>query len=528
MWYDAPSDTLVYDVPDPLRIAAACPDARRLHNGFIYLPAHLENLQQLARLGLPTIAPMDIDYDWPIMRGRSPLIHQRIMANFMALNPRSFNLSDMGTMKTLAALWAADYIMEQYSKGACRCLIVAPLSTLHRVWANEIFQNFIGRRTCVVLHGDAKKRQKLLAMPHDFYIINHDGVGVGAQVNRKVAFGGFSADLAARSDIRIALVDEFSAYSDAGTRRHRIARNLLGTRPYLWLMSGTPTPNGPTDAYGPSKLVNNAFGETFTGFKQRVMMQVTQFKWAPKRGAHEEAKKLLSPSVRFAIDDCIDLPPCTVQGRDAEMSDEQKKAYLELKRDLRLKMKDGKPITAVNEGVLRWKLLQIAAGAIYDGDRFVHYIDSKPRQAVLREVMSECNEKIIVFAPLTSIVNLLYSTLEKEFTCARIDGQVSFKERTSIFSDFQQSDKPRVLIAHPQTMSHGLTLTAASMIVWYAPIDRTEVYLQANKRIDRPGQTKHTNIVQIASSPIEREIYRRLEANETMQGCVLKLAESQT
>ena len=525
MWYDAASNTLVYDAPEPQVLTRSCTDARQLYNGYVALPAHLDNLQALARLGFPVIAPMDLNYDWPIMRGRQPLIHQKVMANFMALNPRSFNLSAMGTMKTLAALWAADYIMQRYPKGECKALIVAPLSTLHRVWVNEIFQNFCGRRTCVVLHGTARKRQELLAQPHDFYIINHDGVGVGAQVDRKIKLGGFAESLASRTDIRIALVDEFSAYADASTRRHRVARSLLAGRPYFWLMSGTPTSNGPLDAYGPAKLVNDAFGETLTNYRLRVMMQISNFKWAPKRGAHEEAKKLLSPSVRYAIEDCIDLPPCTVQGRDAEMSAEQRKAFEQLKRDFRFMVKEGKAITAVNEGVLRWKLLQICAGAIYDGDRFVHWLDSTPRLKVLKEVMHEANEKIIIFAPLTSVVNLLYSALKDEFSCAIVNGEVNYKDRSVIFQDFQSSDKPRVLIAHPQTMAHGLTLTAASMIVWYAPIDRTEIYIQANKRIDRPGQTKNTTIVQIASSPIEREIYRRLEANETMQGCLLKLAE---
>jgi len=74
-------------------------------------------------------------------------------------------------------------------------------------------------------------------------------------------------------------------------------------------------------------------------------------------------------------------------------------------------------------------------------------------------------------------------------------------------------------------MAHGLTLTAASCIIWFAPTDRTELYLQANKRIDRPGQTKTNIVIQLAATKIEREIFRRLEANESMQGLVLQLAK---
>lgn len=105
------------------------------------------------------------------------------------------------------------------------------------------------------------------------------------------------------------------------------------------------------------------------------------------------------------------------------------------------------------------------------------------------------------------------------------DGGPSDKERNQTLSDFMAKEKPRVLIAHPRTMAHGLTLTQASTVIWFGPIDSTELYLQANKRIDRPGQTKATTIVQLTSTSVETEIYRRLESNETLQGALLKLAQ---
>jgi SNF2 family DNA or RNA helicase len=105
------------------------------------------------------------------------------------------------------------------------------------------------------------------------------------------------------------------------------------------------------------------------------------------------------------------------------------------------------------------------------------------------------------------------------------DGGPTNAERNETLADFMAKDKPRVLIAHPRTMAHGLTLTAATTVIWYAPIDSTELYLQANKRIDRPGQTKATTVVQLTSTPVEREIYRRLEHNEALQGSLLALAK---
>ena len=132
---------------------------------------------------------------------------------------------------------------------------------------------------------------------------------------------------------------------------------------------------------------------------------------------------------------------------------------------------------------------------------------------------------MIIFAPLTSVINLVYDHLRKKYPTARICGSVSAKERNDVFEGFQQGREPRIIVADPRTMAHGLTLTAASTIVWYGPVDSTEQFLQANKRIHRPGQTHTTRIVQLASTDIEREIFKRLKDNESLQGLMLKLAE---
>src|SRR4051812_17498326 len=110
MWFDAARNLVVYDTPRAEEIAASVPDAVRLHNGYVACPASLYNLQMLRYLGFETIQPMDVDYDWP---GRYvPFTAQRVTANFLCVHPRAFVLNDMGTGKTLAALWAADFILK--------------------------------------------------------------------------------------------------------------------------------------------------------------------------------------------------------------------------------------------------------------------------------------------------------------------------------------------------------------------------------------------------------------------------------
>ena len=100
----------------------------------------------------------------------------------------------MGTGKTLATLWALDYLMQ---RGLVRrALILSPLSTIYRVWEDEIFNHFMSRRKCIVLYGDRGKRLASLTREADFYVLNHDGLCIGgSKSNRGYALGEFAQQL---------------------------------------------------------------------------------------------------------------------------------------------------------------------------------------------------------------------------------------------------------------------------------------------------------------------------------------------
>jgi SNF2 family DNA or RNA helicase len=522
-FFDQPRNLLIYDRPSPL-VLQHTQGAREVNGQYVAVPRTLRNSQVLRWLNYPVMPVItDKNYDWPIEPNKTPLIHQKMMANFGVLHPRMFNLSDMGTMKTLATLWAADWLMKQHPDGTFRALIVAPLSILERVWANALFANFLSRRTFQILYGSAEKRLEQLAQPADFYIINFDGVGVGAHTRKRFELDGLSKTLAERDDIRLAIVDEASGYRDSTTKRHRIARQVIGKRQYLWMLTGTPTPNAPTDAYGLAKMVNNSFGKSFTSFREETMMKISNFKWVPRTGGYDLARRLLNPSIRFDIKQVWDGPELTTQQRQVELTAEQKKLFANLKRDLQVVVRSGQPITAANEAAVRTKFIQISLGGIYDANHVSHAVDAKPRLDELKVVLEQAPAKTIIFVGLTNIVNMLYKDLKKRWTCEVVNGHTSQKDRSRIFQDFQERDDPRILIADPGTASHGLDLYAAQTVVWFGPTDKTELYLQANRRAHRPGQRFPVTIVQLVSNKLEAEIYRRLETNTTLQGALLDL-----
>jgi SNF2 family DNA or RNA helicase len=165
---------------------------------------------------------------------------------------------------------------------------------------------------------------------------------------------------------------------------------------------------------------------------------------------------------------------------------------------------------------------------VYGENRALNKVDFQPRLDTLKEVLDEAGGKILVFLPLTGITRLLYSDLKEEFGADAVEmvyGDVSPKARTEIFRRFDEDPNLKIIVAHPGVMSHGLDLSVADTIVWWAPIDDLEIFEQANARIDGPRQKKSMLVIRMAGSNVEREIYRRLEEKTAMQGAILKLAE---
>ncbi len=92
-----------------------------------------------------------------------------------------------------------------------------------------------------------------------------------------------------------------------------------------------------------------------------------------------------------------------------------------------------------------------------------------------------------------------------------INGDVSATNRNAIFTRFQQSENPHVLIIQPQAASHGVTLTAADTVVFWSPVMSVETYIQCVARIDRVGQKNKMTVIHLEGSEVEHRMYKMLE-----------------
>jgi SNF2 family DNA or RNA helicase len=243
------------------------------------------------------------------------------------------------------------------------------------------------------------------------------------------------------------------------------------------------------------------------------MYKVTQFKWAPRPQAEKIVHEVLQPAIRFEKKDCLDLPDVTYMEREAPLTKMQMSYYKMLKTEMLIEAA-GEEVSAVNAATKLNKLLQISGGAVYTDEGSILEFDVSNRLNAVMEVIEEAANKVLVFVPFTHTIELLREKLEKNgVTCDVINGKVPVNKRSQIVTQFQDAKDPHVLIIQPQAASHGLTLTAADTIIWYAPVTSVETYLQANARINRPGQKNAMTIVHIRGSDVEAKLYSMLQSN---------------
>ena len=438
------------------------------------------------------------EYEWPRPHGFEPFDHQKVTSEFLISNRKAFCFNEQGTGKTASVIWAVDYLMS--IRAVKRVLVVCPLSIMKAAWQADLFK-FAIHRTVAIAYGSAAKRKEIVNSSAEFVVINYDGVAI---VRKELLAGGFD----------LIVVDEASAYKNAQTDRWKALRDLNKVIKGLWMLTGTPAAQSPADAYGLAKLVNPTAVSPFFGqFKDTVMNKVSLYRWVPKPSAQATVHKILQPAIRFEKAQCLDLPPVTFVDRDAPLSAQQQKFYNILRKQMLIEAA-GEEITAVNAAVQVSKLLQIACGSVYTDNREVIEFDVSNRLNVVQEIIDETSNKVLVFVPFTHTIDLLKKHLEKQhITCAVINGAVSLNQRSDIVRSFQELPTIKVLIIQPQAASHGLTLTAADTIIWYAPCTSVETYLQANARIDRPGQKNNMTIVHISGSPVEAKVYSLLRNN---------------
>jgi SNF2 family DNA or RNA helicase len=266
----------------------------------------------------------------------------------------------------------------------------------------------------------------------------------------------------------------------------------------------------------------------FSRFREDLMVKQGPFKWTPRTDAVERAFAVLQPSVRFTLDDVVELPDLIERFIDVEMGPQQDKIYKALVAQCYAAVQSHE-ITAANAGAVMMKLLQVSLGWVYSKTKDIVALDNNNRIDALMDAIESTDRKVLVFAPFKhALAGISAALTSGGYEHAVVDGDTPAQERARVFNLFQNTEKYRVILAHPQCLAHGITLTAADTVIWFAPVMSLEIYDQANHRIRRVGQTHKQLILHLQSTPVEKKIYRMLQTKQKVQDKLLKLFEEDT
>ena len=488
------SKALLLKLRNPKRVTETVPKSKEVGANEVLVNWGIDEMHTLKRLNINVPSPIQSQYTWT---GKyAPFDHQKKTSAFLTMNRKSFCFNEQGTGKTASAIWAADYLMKQGK--IKRVLVICPLSIMDSAWREDLF-TFAPHRSVDIAHGASKKRKVIIGQGADFVIINYDGVEI---VSEEIAKGGFD----------LIVVDEATHYKNVQSQRWKTLRRLVKDDTWLWMMTGTPAAQSPLDAYGLAKMIDpDSVPRFFGSFRDMVMRKITQFRWIVKPEATDLVFNVLQPAIRFTKEECLDLPDMTYVKRKVELTRQQKKYYDLLKKKLVMRVGDDE-VSAVNAAVIMNKLLQISAGAVYTDEGDTLEFDIKHRYKVLREVIDESSQKVLIFVPFKHTIDILTDKLRTDgITTEVIRGDVPVARRTDIFKRFQTTNDPRVLVIQPQSAAHGVTLTAANTVVWWGPTPSLETYAQANARVHRSGQKHPCTVVQLQGSAVEKRVYSLLD-----------------
>lgn len=498
---------VVPPTPGVLTMFQACP---KLPDGNIVVPHGLRETLLLRHAGFTVPNPIMYYYDWC---GGKPFAVQKRTCQMLTENRRAYVLNHMGTGKTKAALWAWDYMNKCGLVN--KLLVVAPLSTLKFVWASEAFAT-MPRRKVAVLHGTKAQRLERLEEDADIFVINHDGLKV------------IEKELSARTDIDALVLDELAVYRNNSDRSKKM-RKFAQRFTVAWGLTGAPMPNSPVDVWAQCMILTPDRVPRFQAhIRHLLMLQVSPYVWKPKADAVQQAYAFMQPSVRFALDDVVELPPLVSRTIDVPMSPSQEKVYKKVASAMKAMVGD-KTITAANAGVAMGKLLQIAGGWVYTNNPETVRLDPTPRVMALYDMITSAEHKVLVVVPYRNAlegISKIFSMDNVNLDHVVVHGDIH--DRENIFNLFQNTDKYKAMLVDPRCVSHGLTLTAADTVIWYLPITSLETYDQFNARVTRVGQKHKQQLLHLQSTPIERKVYKMLREHQKMQSMFLQLVEEAT
>lgn len=436
---------------------------------------------------------------------------------YLRRNGYPFATGNTGKTRVQIELFAA-----RRKRGGGAALVIAPKSLLRSAWEDD-FKKFAPQVTVSVAPAD--KREQAFNTPADVYVTNTDAVNWLVKQDAKF-FKRFDT----------LIIDELSAFKHHTSGRSKAMNKIKKHFKYRYGLTGTPNSNTITDLWHQMFILDDGqrLGKSFYQFRNSTQMpeqvgpQANMLKWTDKPGAEIAVGGMIQDMVvRHKFEECLDIPANHEYSVPYHMPPKQAKLYQQFEKNAVAALSSGKVISALNAAGVMTKLMQIASGASYseglEGEDYVS-IDTS-RYELVADLADQRDHSVVFFNWQHQKDHLIEEFKKKGLTYAVIDGSTTDKQRKEAVDLFQQGFY-RVLLAHPQSAAHGLTLTKGTATIWASPTYNLEHWLQGNRRIYRAGQTQKTEtIVVLAPGTVEDKVFQKLSDKNVRQTNMLSFLQ---
>ena len=439
---------------------------------------------------------------------------------------------EMGTGKSKVLV---DNMAMLYDKGKINgALIIAPKGVYNNWFTQEIpthlashIQPTMVLWTASTSKTKDKEYQSLFETGHDLHILI---MNVEALSTKK------GLDFAAkflRSHTTMLAVDESTTIKNPTAKRTKSILQLGKQAEYRRILTGSPVTKSPLDLFTQCNFLNEfLFGfDSFYAFRNRYAHMIernfggrrVQLVGSYKR-LDELADNIKSFSYRVLKEDCLDLPDKIYTKREIELTDEQSKAYATMKSAALASLK-GKMATAPHVLTQMMRLHQITCGHLKNDDGTTTTIKNN-RMKELLSLLEEVEGKVIIWANYIYDIENIVKNISEEYgadSIVQYYGAISSQDRADAIEKFQDpNSNARFFVGNPQTAGYGITLTAASNVIYYSNGYDLEKRLQSEDRAHRIGQTKSVTYIDlIAPKTVDEKIVKALRSKMDIANTIM-------
>jgi len=427
---------------------------------------------------------------------------------------------EMGTGKTKVLI---DNMSMLYDKGKIDgALIIAPKGVVGTWYEQELpthLVNHVENVTILWQPNISKKQQEKLKSLFEIetalhiLIMNVEALSTQKGVDFATKFLSSHRTLMA--------IDESTTIKNPKAKRTKNILRLSKLAKYRRIMTGSPVTKNPLDLYSQCEFLDpycldfasyyafrNRYAEMKTAnFYGRSVQIVARF-----RHLDELAEKLKPFSYRVLKEDCLDLPEKTFMKRVVELTKEQKELYAQMKK-MALAMLNGKVVTTKTALTQIMRLQQITCGHFTADDGTMQDIKNN-RIDELMDVLEEIEGKVVIWAHYQYDVKKIIKEIQKVHGPGSVVdyyGLTPKEIRQNNIEKFQNNDSVKYFVGTPATGGYGITLTAASNMIYYSNGYDLEKRLQSQDRIHRIGQKKPVTYIDlIAEDTVDNRIVKAL------------------